>query len=221
MSNFPLELTAFVKDHKFQVRGKERLDQAVKLARDGEYLLTIERAHATRSQQANRYYWGVVIDHLSEYSGHTPEECHEYCKQRFLPKRLAVKGKNGTLDDNIVIGGTTTKLNTIQFGEYVRDIRVWMLDDLGIEVPDPHEYGPEASKQPAESAPRWWLVTDIEKGHAVAYHSFCSSCWPDNAVENGAKFSWGWVRVHPIQNLNPDEECCVCEKTAAQRDAVS
>jgi hypothetical protein len=99
--------------------------------------VTVERQHATRSLEANAYYWSVVVHHISEHTGYTPEETHEALKTLFLPKRLALLGQNGDLHGELVIAGTTTSLNKVEFYEYVEQVRVFAREKLGVETPDP------------------------------------------------------------------------------------
>jgi hypothetical protein len=51
--------------------------------KDGLYKLTLSKV-GTRSNQSNRYYRGVVLQLIAEYTGQTKEELHEYFKQMFL-----------------------------------------------------------------------------------------------------------------------------------------
>ena len=154
--------TGIVKGGVLQLRNSQAFKSAMQELKDGEVFVTVQRARATRSLAQNAYYWGVVVELISEDSGHTPDEIHEYLKQRFLPKRLAIANGNGvvaetepkglfrrvaqflfghesTAPDTVVIGGSTTRLNKIEFGEYVSDIQRWAAEELDIVMPDPHE----------------------------------------------------------------------------------
>ncbi len=102
-----------------------------------DVVVTVEKRHATRSLEANRYYWGVVVHHISEHTGYTPEETHDALKTMFLPKKLAMLGRNGHLDRELVIGGSTTKLNKVEFYEYCERIREWARETLAVEIPTP------------------------------------------------------------------------------------
>ncbi len=42
--------------------------------------------------------------------------------------------------DEFVIGGSTTRMNKLEFGEYCEAIRQWAAMELGINIPDPGEY---------------------------------------------------------------------------------
>jgi hypothetical protein len=120
-----------------KIRNRKQLDAAFAGWRDCEVRITIERAHATRSSQANRYYWGVVVDLLAEHTGYTPEETHDVLKQLFLPKRCAMLTGNGDVVGEFVIGGSTAKLTTIEFYEYCSRIREWALHTLAVDIPAP------------------------------------------------------------------------------------
>jgi endo-beta-N-acetylglucosaminidase D len=105
--------------------------------RDGEVEIRIERKKATRSPQANRWYWSCVVGLVAEHTGYTPDEIHEIYKAKFLPKRLAVSDGNGEIKGEFVIGGTTTKLSTAEFADYCDRIRQWAAEALDVIIPDP------------------------------------------------------------------------------------
>jgi hypothetical protein len=58
-------------------------------------------------------------------------------KAKFLPKHLSVPNQNGEIVGEFVIGGSTTKLNKLEFGEYCDSIVRWAAEDLGLVIPDP------------------------------------------------------------------------------------
>ena len=62
---------------------------------DGPVTLTVARPQATRSQQANAYYWAVVVQALADHTGYTPDEMHDVLKVKFLPKAVALNAANG------------------------------------------------------------------------------------------------------------------------------
>ena len=126
---------------KLHVRGWKALE-----LRDGEVLITIERARATRSLEQNRYYFGVVLRLLSEHTGYTVDELHEYCKLRFNAKRVSFCDADGVVKDEDRIGQSTTKLNRVTFGEYCEAIRQWAAADLGVVIPDPDPHWHEQTE---------------------------------------------------------------------------
>jgi hypothetical protein len=105
--------------------------------RDGEVTITVERKRATRSVLQNAWYWGQVLRLLAEHTGYTVDELHDYCKQRFNPKRLVLCDGWGEVKDEQRIGQSTRELNRITFGEYCEAIRQWAREDLGVVIPDP------------------------------------------------------------------------------------
>lgn len=131
---WPIVLHARLEKGVLKLNAK-RLAQALKGKRDADVEIVIERKHATRSLAQNAAYWGVYIKALCEHTGYTADEMHDILKAKFLPKKLAVTDKNGEIHGEFVIGGTTTRLNKIEFGEYMDAIRVWAAEELGVEIP--------------------------------------------------------------------------------------
>src|SRR4051794_1255868 len=55
--------------------------------------VTFSQRTKTRSNNQNRFYWGVVLTMIAAETGHTTEEIHEYMKDKFLPKvYVSIKG---------------------------------------------------------------------------------------------------------------------------------
>lgn len=137
----PFITTAIVKDRKLQVRNREKLERWAQLEKDGEYTLTIERAHATRSLEQNALYFSGFVKPLADEFGWTLNDMHKYLKTRFLPlhkrkvKTLTlVNRRNGEVIDEITVDlSSTTHLNKVEFSEYLRDIQVWATG-LGVDV---------------------------------------------------------------------------------------
>lgn len=129
--------TGRVKQGRLEIRRRQEMRNTIAKWKDGDVLITITPRRAARSMNQNAWYWGVIVEHLSEHTGHTPDELHELLKAMFLPKRLAVQDQNGEIQGEYVIGGSTTKLNTLEFGEYCEAIRQWAAETLGVVIPDP------------------------------------------------------------------------------------
>lgn len=116
---------------------RERLAAAVRLMPDGVVTVRVERRRAARSLLQNAYLWSTVYGLIAEHTGHTPEEIHDWAKCRFLPKSLAFSDGNGTVVEQFVVGGSTTRLSTKQMTDYIEAIRAFALESLNIEIPDP------------------------------------------------------------------------------------
>ncbi|MEA2036722.1 MAG: hypothetical protein U9O94_04400, partial [Nanoarchaeota archaeon] len=77
----------------------------------------------------NAYYWGVVVKLIGEHLGYLPNEVHDALKWKFL-RREGLK-----LDKSL----STTVLDTIDFEEYLSNIRQWAGQDLEMIIPLPNE----------------------------------------------------------------------------------
>lgn len=134
---YPVIASGVIQHGKLKVRNWASLQSVIAGLRDGEVELRIDRKHATRSLNQNAWYWGCIVQLVSEHTGYSPDEIHEIYKAKFLPKRLAVLNGNGDIRGEFVIGGTTTRLNTLEFGEYCESIRQWAAEELDVVIPDP------------------------------------------------------------------------------------
>jgi hypothetical protein len=120
--------TGFVRRGRLEMRNRKTVTAQLRRMKDCEVVITIEPRKAARSQLQNRYYWGVVVDLISQHTGYSPEELHELLKAKFLPKKLSVCNGIGEIQGEFVIGGSTTKLNTI---------KQWAAESLDVVIPDP------------------------------------------------------------------------------------
>jgi len=104
--------------------------------KNGTHVEIIIRKHKTkRSNDQNAYYWGVVVPILANHFGHdNPDDMHEELKREFNP----VPSK---IDPAKTIGGTTTKLSTVEFfsaeDSYVERICRWAALEYGVYIPPP------------------------------------------------------------------------------------
>lgn len=131
--------TARLVKGRLTLRSWNRVASELRHMRDGEVRVTIEKIRATRSPKQNAWYWGCVVGAVAEHTGYTPEEIHEIYKAKFLPKRLAFADGNGEVQGEFVIGGSTTRLDTLDFAEYCERIREWAAETLHVNIPDPSE----------------------------------------------------------------------------------
>jgi hypothetical protein len=82
-----------------------------------------------RSNPANAYLWGCVYKLLAEFCGYEPEELHDAMKMKFL--RIHE-------DTDLPSIRSTAKLNTVEFAEYVEQVRR-LAAEMGCYIPDPGE----------------------------------------------------------------------------------
>lgn len=95
--------------------------------------ISITVPKSKRSDQQNRYYWGVVVKILSDELGYFSDEMHELLRIKFLKRELVLNEVIYT------IGSSTTKLSTKEMEEYLEDIRRWAAIELNILIPLPNE----------------------------------------------------------------------------------
>lgn len=124
----------FVKEGRF--RPDEAPQFAARLAHlEGRRVrVSVKRERVARTLSANRYYFGVVLATLAEWSGHDPEELHEFMKQshlgwrsRELPSGLGYS-----------VRPSTATLTVEEFARYVDNVVKWAAEQ-GVYVPSPEE----------------------------------------------------------------------------------
>lgn len=125
--------TGTVTNGKFQPDDLRQFRMAFYSHEGKRVAVTVSRYNKTRSNNQNRYYWGVVIDVLAHHSeiGYTGQEWHEALKMLFL--RVPGDGKK---PDTV---RSTASLTTAEFEQYNEQIRRWSLETLGCLVPLPNE----------------------------------------------------------------------------------
>ena len=97
--------------------------------------VTVEKITHPRSNQQNRYYWGVVVKEIAQHTGHDAEQIHELLKLRFSPRWHFWSENVRSVD----IPTSTTRLDTLAFVEYTEKCRVWANEFLGLQIPLPGE----------------------------------------------------------------------------------
>lgn len=96
-----------------------------------------ETYRKNRSLNQNSLMWmwiNQLADKVSDDTGHTPQEIHEYFKMSFLsPVITEIMGKTVEIR-------TTTKLNTAEMHDYMERIYQWAVGQ-GYYLPLPEELG--------------------------------------------------------------------------------
>ena len=95
---------------------------------------SIKREQHARTMSQNRYYWGVVLAVLSEWSGHEAEELHEHLTDKFLAR------EQRQLPNGEVMTPTarTSVLSIEEFSGYVDRVVRWAAEQ-GVYVPSADE----------------------------------------------------------------------------------
>jgi hypothetical protein len=122
--------SAYIEKDKgiIKIRNRERFDLYCASLKPGDYDLIIKRKVSKRSDQQNKYYWGVVLEVISESTGYTPDELHDTFRAMFLMDK---SGKWPIIK-------STTSLNKVTFGDYLEKI-FREAAKLGIVIPGPDD----------------------------------------------------------------------------------
>jgi hypothetical protein len=118
-----------------------RLLDAISLAGDKKLILTLKEHKKKRSLSQNAYYWGVVLPPIvrafREHGNNVDaEDVHAYLKDHVGK----LKQHFITPDGEVLTGpGSTAKLTTMEFEDYLAKVRAWAAETLGVAVPMPNE----------------------------------------------------------------------------------
>jgi hypothetical protein len=133
------EITGSIKSGVIQLNNftRKRLQDDLRQFEDCDIQIVIKK-RGKRSSQANRYYWGCIIQEIRTAFRErgtiaTPEEIHEALKAKFNPNNLI--DENGTV--LLEMGGSTTNMNTGEFSEYVDRVIQWAAQYLQLVIPAP------------------------------------------------------------------------------------
>ena len=97
---------------------------------EGQRVVTeTKKFRKNRTDAQNRYWWGVVIDILSQHTGYEPEEMHDAIKIKFMPVEKV----------GLIAGKSTTHLTTIEFVDLIERVQRWAAQYLQCYIPDPNE----------------------------------------------------------------------------------
>lgn len=123
-----------VENGKVEYHDKDLLLEDMRNYEGREAYIVVKPYRKTRSDNQNRYYWGVVIKLLCDELGYSDEEMHEVLKQRFLMReKVQVAGVE------YAIYGNTSSLSTTDFEDFLSKVRAWASIDLGVFIPEPNE----------------------------------------------------------------------------------
>lgn len=137
---FCMEQVIITKDNMglFDIRPLIRLFSTL---RAGQYMVEVKRHRGKRTDPQNRYYWGLVVPAVRAglialgWEDMTNDElAHEYLKYKF-GKTEHVNKHTGEV---VCLPTSTAEMNTLEFTEYIEQVREWAAKDLYITIPDPN-----------------------------------------------------------------------------------
>jgi len=101
---------------------------------EGKQVDVIIRKHKeSRTDQSNRYLWGVVYKMIAEETGHSAEDIHALLKTKFLKKLAFIKGKKYEVIQS------TASLDKLTFSNYIEDCKRFAAMELDLNIPDPQK----------------------------------------------------------------------------------
>jgi hypothetical protein len=134
-----ISINSSVKDGQL-VANRKAITDAIKSFEGKNIIISIEKRKKKRSNNQNSFYW-LVIDMMREGFNNTlgenvgVQEVHEFLKNRFLFKEIV----NENIGEVVKMPKSTTELSTIEFEEYLDNIRSFGLEFLGITIPYPND----------------------------------------------------------------------------------
>src|SRR6267154_1800137 len=94
---------------QLKVRHREQFEKAMREMREGEVIVSIRKARATRSVQINRLYWRFYVAPLAEYTGYSSQAIHSFLKSKFLEAPvISIANADGEVVDEATVEPTTT-----------------------------------------------------------------------------------------------------------------
>lgn len=136
-----LEFTCPVVDGRLPERDAKRIGEVIRKFDGKRVVVSIEEVKKTRSSQSNRYYWGVCVKLITDAfrdAGNmvNSDDTHDFLK--------AHVGKLSqvfvTAEGEVLRGpGSTAKLTTAEFSNYIEAVRAWAADMLDLKIPSPDE----------------------------------------------------------------------------------
>ncbi|HYH64314.1 MAG TPA: recombination protein NinB [Urbifossiella sp.] len=136
-----LEFVAPVVDGRLPERDARRIGEAIRKLGGKRVAITVAEVKKTRSGQQNRYYWGMVVKLVTDAfrdGGNmvNAEDVHDFLKTHVGKLTQVLVTADGEV---FRAPGSTTKLTTAEFSDYVEAVRAWAKEVLDLDIPTPDE----------------------------------------------------------------------------------
>lgn len=120
---------------QFKPYSQDNWQIALDKLQDQEVVVTIRKPQSKRSENLNKYYWGVVIKILSDELGYLPLQMHEVLQVEISPTfSYFSKSKN----KEVIVRDRTHNKSTKWFMEMIERARAWATEQ-GVYIPLPNE----------------------------------------------------------------------------------
>jgi len=104
------------------------LNSLISTLKNGEYSLLIKKKTKQRTISQNKLLW-LWLNCIAQELGYTAQDMHDYFCTKYLSKEVY-----GAI---IVVG--TKDLTTLQFKQFLDNIKIFAATELGITLPDPED----------------------------------------------------------------------------------
>jgi len=137
-----IEIRTSIENNIFK-RNRNLVLNAIKHFNNTEVVITFSKAKKERSNQQNRFYWGVVVplvqNGLLEATGElrSNENIHyKILLPMFAPVNELVNKDTGECISEKI---TSSDMTTTQFMEFILEVQKWSAEFLNIDIPNPNE----------------------------------------------------------------------------------
>lgn len=125
---YPIFL-ASVKNGKVIFSNIDRVNLYLKTLEGKDIEVVIRTWRKTRSNQQNRFLWGVCYQLISEATGYSPDEVHDAMRMLFLRDESRA----------IPTLKSTASLTTVEMNEYWEKMQRFAAEKLNLQIPNPNE----------------------------------------------------------------------------------
>jgi len=120
---------AMIKNGKINFNSIEKFNKYLLSLEGKDVTVVVKKWKKGRSNNQNRYMWGVCYKIVSEETGHTEDEIHDSLRAMFL------MDKSGKFP----IVRSSTSLTTVEFEDYLEKVRIFAAEKLNCIIPLPNE----------------------------------------------------------------------------------
>lgn len=131
-----------IKDGEFipHTYERERLNRRIGQLEGKQVKANFTIEHGIRSNQQNKYLWGVVYKMIGDELGEDDlQVVHYQMCVMFHYKLIKTWDENTGMTVMAKVPDETSSLTTTEFSQYVEKIRRWAASFLGLNIPDPNE----------------------------------------------------------------------------------
>ena len=137
-----IEIISSIENNLFK-RNRNLVLNAIKHFNNKEVIITFSKAKKERSNQQNRFYWGIVVplvqNGLLEATGELRSSDNIHYKillPMFAPVNELVNKDTGEIVSEKI---TSSEMTTTQFMEFILEVQKWSSEFLNIDIPNPNE----------------------------------------------------------------------------------